>query len=103
VVGKSPLADEDAMARVLSGQELELPPNLDSDVAAVLGKALRRSRFDRYETAAQMAQALGALISSRLAREPRLALQEWVSPLRSVNASPPDDTAAGWVLTADSD
>jgi len=65
LTGRSPLADERAMAALLSGAEVALDPRLAADVRSVVGRALASSRARRWPTALAMAEALDGLLDAR--------------------------------------
>jgi serine/threonine protein kinase len=80
--GQSPLAGDDPLTHLLAGGELALSPALPADVRPIVERAVRRSRFERYETAGAMAEALGVALAARLSRDPRMAMQEWISKIK---------------------
>jgi serine/threonine protein kinase len=106
LTGDSPLADDRQMGRLLAGEELELPASLPDGVRPIVARALCYSRFDRYPSSGAMAEAMSGLLTTRFSRDPRLALREWMDPLRrraAEKAPPPDAAVAGdWVLTTES-
>jgi hypothetical protein len=82
LAGDSPLGDDTQMTRFLAGEELWLPLSLPDIVHPIVARALRRSRLERYSSASAMAEAMSALLRTRLSRDPRLVLKEWLAPLR---------------------
>ncbi len=83
---RSPLSDEDAMTRLLTGTALSLDRSIPEDVLAVIARAVSRSKGDRFESAASMADALGAARARRANRDGRSLLREW---LAKVNVEAP--------------
>jgi hypothetical protein len=83
LTGKSPLAGEDKLIALLSGNELTLDPSLDPAIAAVIAKAVRRSRGDRYDSAAEMGRVLGELLQSRLTQSPRVELKGFLEQVKA--------------------
>ena len=84
--GKSPLAGEDKLIGLLSGNELTLEPTIDPQISAVIARAVRRSRSDRFDSAAQMGQVLGELLQTRLTQSPRSELKGFLQKLRPKTA-----------------
>lgn len=88
IVGRSPLAGENALADLLVGRPLPLDPSLPPDVAEVIARAVQRDKAERYADAGALAAALGACMSSRLAEDPRSALRRWLEALRDPEPAP---------------
>jgi serine/threonine protein kinase len=82
LTGESPLAGDTALANLLAGNEIVLGPAVPPDLAPIVAKAVRRSRFDRYETAGALAEALGVALAARMTRDPRRAMCEWIERVR---------------------
>jgi serine/threonine protein kinase len=89
LAGESPLAGDDPLANILAGGELTLSPSLPADVRPIVERAVRRSRFERYESAGAMAEALGVALAARLSRDPRLAMREWIAQIKPASAPQP--------------
>jgi hypothetical protein len=94
LAGESPLAGDDPLANLLAGGELTLGPSLPEDVRPIVARAVRRSRFERYESAGAMAEALGVLLAARLSRDPYLAMREWIAQIRPASAPQPEPERA---------
>mgnify|MGYP001286134256 CR=1 FL=1 len=82
LTGATPLAGEDAMAKLLTGTPLPVESSIPADVAAVISKAIARSKGDRFASAEAMAEAMASLRHARLSQDPRAALREFLTPLR---------------------
>lgn len=78
ISGESALRDENSLVDLLAGVELPLDPSLPEPVRAVIARATRRNKAERYETAEAMAIACTQLLPSYLTVEPRTALSAWV-------------------------
>jgi len=105
VAGESPMASEEALARLLTGKLL-LSHRLPDDIQPLVAKAVRRSRFDRFATAAEMAEAMSGVLAARISRDSRIALREWVGRLRPAGekTDPAQPQGEGeWVLDSPSD
>ncbi len=87
--GSSPLAGENRMADLLAGVELPLDPALPEDVRALISRAVRRSKPDRFSSAAELAQACAAALRARLPGDARTALREYLAALRPSAAPAP--------------
>ncbi len=80
--GKSPLSGESSMMDLLTGTDLELDSELPEDVRAVVERAVRRSKKDRYQTADEMGADLGAALARRLEQDPKTTTREWLAKVR---------------------
>jgi tRNA A-37 threonylcarbamoyl transferase component Bud32 len=80
LVGRSPLADEDAIARLLRGERVALDASIPADVGQVLGHALAPSRADRPRDAAELARAFDELTRRHLEVDGRSALRSLLAP-----------------------
>ena len=92
VTGQSALRDENALVDLLAGQELTLDPALPAPVQALVARATRRNKAERYETAEEMALACAALVPQFLSGDPRAELAAWVqsvSPAATRDAPTP--------------
>jgi serine/threonine-protein kinase len=78
LTGRTPLAGEAAMLELLAGKPLELAPELPDDVAAIVQKAVRLRRTERFQSAAEMADALARARHERLHEDPRSALAKYL-------------------------
>lgn len=87
LTGSSPLAGDNTVARLVSGHELEPSQDLPEELRALVAKATRRSKEDRYSSAAEAAEAFGRVLARRLDRDGRSLLREWLAPLKP-NAEP---------------
>jgi serine/threonine-protein kinase len=96
--GASPLSGEDRMADLLSGKPLPLSEDLPEDVRAIVARATRRSRGDRYEDAGRLAAACDEAARAH-ASDPRRAFLEWLGTLRPAPA-PPEAGALDWLFSA---
>jgi serine/threonine-protein kinase len=88
--GQSPMGRTRAQ-ELLEGQELTLDAPLPEDVAAIVARATRRQRRDRYATAAAIAEALGAALQKRLEQPPKALLQKWMRALQPLAESRPKE------------
>jgi serine/threonine-protein kinase len=89
IAGASPLAGENAMADLIAGAPLALAPELPDDVRAIVARATRLARSDRFAGATEMAAALGAALAARIATDPRSLLSEWLARIRAEPVAPP--------------
>lgn len=78
LTGRSPMATEEAQARVLRGEAVPLDPALPEDIRAIVASATQRAFEERYATARAFAQAIGAALARRARRDPRALLVEWL-------------------------
>jgi serine/threonine protein kinase len=85
---RTPLADESAMMELLSGKPLTLAPSLPQDVATLIAKAVQRSRTQRFQSAAEMADALARARYQRLSEDPRTALAKYLGQFRPTQRVP---------------
>lgn len=95
--GSSPLADENALVDLLAGEALRLDASLPPEIAAVIDRAVRRDKAERFESAEAFALAAGALVPGFLKGDARTMLRDWVqavAPPRETSdvVSPPDAT-----------
>jgi serine/threonine protein kinase len=79
--GSSPLAIEGNLERLVSGKPFELDASAPEDVAAILRRATDPLPSRRYENAAELAEAIGAALASRLRGDPKGALIKWLESL----------------------
>jgi hypothetical protein len=77
------------MAELLTGIELPVDPRLPDDIKAIIGRAVKRSKAERFDDAQQMADALGTAMTSRLKKDARSVTREFIQQLR-----PPVKTTA---------
>ncbi len=77
--GKSPLSVENAMADLIAGGTLALDPSLPEDVRAIVARATRLSRSERWASATEMADALGSALAARVTRDARTLMREWLT------------------------
>ena len=82
--GSTPLAGEDRMARLLDREPLPLAGSIPPPVAAIIARAVSRSKSDRFPSAEAMAQALAGL---RHERDPRRMLRDFLARLRPRKAT----------------
>lgn len=82
LTGHSPLAGDGRMADLLAGVELPLAPSLPEDVSALIARAVRRAKHQRFQSAAELASACGRLLAQRLERDARSHLSAWLARLR---------------------
>ncbi|MCK8502306.1 serine/threonine-protein kinase [Myxococcus sp. MISCRS1] len=95
LTGYSPLAHEDRMADLLAGKELELSDTLPEDVRALVARAVKRSRHQRFQSAAEFAEALGEALTERTGRAGRVLLGDWLARLQEKEAAR-ERPASGW-------
>jgi len=81
LTGVTPLAGEDAMARLLIGKPLPIAEAIPEDVRALIAKAVSRTKADRFASAGAMAEAMAALRHARMSQDPRVALRDFLAPL----------------------
>lgn len=81
IAGQSPLAELGAITQLAQGGELTLAAEVPAPLRPALGKALRGARVDRYQTAGEFAEALGAVQGELLTGDPTVALQRWLQEL----------------------
>ncbi len=81
LTGATPLAGDDAMARLLTGKPLEISDKLPEDVRALIAKAVSRTKAERFASAGAMAEAMAALRHSRMSQDPRSALRDFLEPM----------------------
>src|SRR5262249_44263343 len=82
IAGASPLAGETAMADLIAGAPLVLSPTLPDDVRAVVARATRLARADRFPDAAAMAEALGQALARRIDTDPRSRMNAWLTQVK---------------------
>lgn len=97
LTGYTPLRDISAEIELLDGKPIELDPTLPADVRDLIARATMPDRRDRF-TAAQLADAVSAVLASHLRRDPRSRLREFLEPL---NASKPKPGALDRLLGID--
>lgn len=88
LAGKSPLAGEDRMSQLLTGVPLDVDPSLPEDVRPVIERAIRRSKLERFASAAAMADAMSEILSARIDRDARRVLRDWLTSLRPLFPAP---------------
>ncbi|HZN91815.1 MAG TPA: serine/threonine-protein kinase, partial [Myxococcales bacterium] len=98
VAGESPMAGEDRMADLLAGKPLPLAAELPDDVRAIVARATRRSRSERYEDARSIAAACDEAAHARAGGDPRRAFLQWLGTLRPAPA--PAAGALDWMFGA---
>jgi serine/threonine-protein kinase len=86
VSGESPLSAEGAMADLVAGGELKLAATMPEDVRAIVAKATRLQRRDRWETAAQMAAAMGTALARRADKDGKTLLRDFLGKVRGESA-----------------
>ncbi|WP_224367319.1 serine/threonine-protein kinase [Hyalangium versicolor] len=82
LTGHSPLAGEERMADLLAGKELELSDTLPVEVRDLIARAVRRARHQRFQSAAEFAEATDKVLVARSTRSGRALLSEWVARVR---------------------
>lgn len=95
LTGHSPLAGEDRMADLLAGKELEPSDALPADVRDLIARAVRRARHQRFQSAAEFAEAASKQLAARSGRAGRALLSDWMARVRAkeeARARP----ASGW-------
>src|SRR5262249_9785470 len=90
VTGHTPMGQTRAQ-ELLEGQELTLEAQLPEDVAAVVVRATRRQKRDRYATAAAMGEALGGTLQKRVQQPPKVLLQKWMRELKPLADARPKE------------
>ncbi|MBK7865276.1 MAG: serine/threonine protein kinase [Archangiaceae bacterium] len=83
LTGATPLSGEDRLAELLAGKPLPIDAAIPAGVAAVIAKAVSRSKGDRFASADRMAESLAGL---RQGRDGRLALRDFLAPLKPKKA-----------------
>jgi serine/threonine-protein kinase len=81
LTGTSPMGRTRA-EEMLEGQELTLDQSLPEDLAPIVARATRRQKKERYATAAELADALGAALQKRVQQSPKALLQKWMRELQ---------------------
>lgn len=87
LTGVSPLAD-DGITQLLAEQRVSLAPGLPEDVRSIIEIATQYDREQRFQSAAAMTEAVGRALASRIDREPRRRLVEYLAPLRGKPDAP---------------
>jgi tRNA A-37 threonylcarbamoyl transferase component Bud32 len=87
LTGHSPLAGDGRMADLLAGVELPLAPSLPEDVSALIARAVRRAKHQRFQSAAEFAAACGKLLAQRLESDARSHLGAWLARVREAGAA----------------
>jgi hypothetical protein len=90
ITGASPMGRTRAQ-ELLEGQELTFDQPLPEDVALLVARATRRQKRERYRTAAEMAEALGAALQARVHKPPKALLQEWTRALKPLAEARPNE------------
>src|SRR5262249_20133381 len=88
VAGASPLAGENAMADLIAGAPLVLARDLPDDVRAIVVRATRLSRSERFASATGMAAAPRPALARRITTDPRSVLREWLTRVRGAWPAP---------------
>ncbi|NVI97054.1 protein kinase [Myxococcus sp. AM009] len=96
LTGHSPLAGEDRMADLLAGKELELSDALPADVRELIARAVRRARHQRFQSAAEFAEATGEVLAARSGRAGRALLCEWMARVRAKEEEARARPVSGW-------
>ncbi|MFO0678367.1 MAG: protein kinase [Polyangiaceae bacterium] len=86
LAGRSPLSHEPNMVTLMTGAPMELDPTLPPDVVALVHKATRYAKADRFENAAAMAKAVGAALHKRLDRDAKSLVLEWLARLQELES-----------------
>jgi serine/threonine-protein kinase len=86
--GDSPMGRTRAQ-ELLEGQELTLDKPLPEDLAPIVARATRRQKRDRYATAAELGEALGAALQKRVQQPPKVLLQKWMRELKPLAEARP--------------
>lgn len=93
VAGWSPLSKHDQLFHLAAGDELVIGDELPEDVRAIVTRATRHARRDRYASAAEFVAACAAALARRTVIDPRTSLRDWVRQLRDgsspARAAPP--------------
>jgi serine/threonine protein kinase len=97
VTGSSPMGRTRAQ-ELLEGQELTFDEPLPEDTAAIVARATRRQKRDRYPTAAAIADALGAALQKRVQQPPKALLQKWMRELKPLAEARPRDPVEATLL-----
>jgi serine/threonine-protein kinase len=79
---RSPIEDDEARRKVMAGGECNIEPTIVDDVRAIIVRATRSERSQRYPTSEAMAGECGAALAWRIARDPRTILREWIAPFK---------------------
>jgi serine/threonine protein kinase len=81
LVGESPMGSDVQRNEVVTGGEAPVDPTIDSDIQAIIRRAIRVRPKDRFQSAAVMADACWAALRDRADREPRLQTASWITSL----------------------
>ncbi len=81
LTGVSPLAG-DHFVQFLSEQKLPISAGLPEDVHSIVEIATQYDREQRFQSAVAMTEAVGRALASRVERDPRRRLVEYLVPLR---------------------
>ncbi|MBL8956280.1 MAG: serine/threonine protein kinase [Myxococcaceae bacterium] len=81
LTGVTPLAGEDAMAKLLTGNALVLDASIPDDVRGLIAKAVTRTKAERFPSAGAMAEAMAVLRHARMSQDPRVALRDFLAPM----------------------
>jgi serine/threonine protein kinase len=81
LTGASPLAG-DHFTQFLSEQKLPIADGLPEDVHSIIEIATQYDREQRFQSAIALTEAVGRALASRVEREPRRRLVEYLAPLR---------------------
>ena len=90
LTGDSPMGRTRA-EELLEGQELTFEKQLPDDEAAIVARATRRQKRERYPTAAAMGEALGAVLQKRVQQPPKALLQKWMRELKPLADTQPKE------------
>jgi serine/threonine-protein kinase len=83
ITGATPTEDEAVRRDLVTGKSPPLSPRLDADVAAIIRRATRPARSERYSDADEMALDLERALIGRTEIGPRAAAQAFMDRLRT--------------------
>ncbi len=89
LTGRSPAQATEAMVRMLAGMPLAVDPGLDADVRALVERAVAPRGVDRHPSALAFADEAARAMASRLRRDARGELSDWLASLRGEAPAPP--------------
>jgi serine/threonine-protein kinase len=87
VTGYTPLRELAVEASLLVGETVPIDAALPADIAQLIARAVAPKRTDRL-TAAQLADAMGAALASRLTRDARSHLRAFLEPYQPTRPKP---------------
>lgn len=79
--GASPMKTEGARAAMLAGGVLELSPALPPSLLPIVERAVKISADARYQSAREMAAALGGELAAILRTDPTTCMMQWLQTL----------------------